>query len=702
MKTRIVLFLILNTLMGISYSINAQTARVKQTTSKAKPSDGLPAADYIVDHSKSKYSQLRPLPFDAVQWTNGFWADHFKQLTDVTLDESWRLLADPNAGHVLDNLRNATKPGVGEYVGTTWHEEWLYKWIEAAACVWRVTRNPEVERRMNEAIAIIGAAQQPDGYLSAKKLVKKEPRFQDPKDHEIYNMGHLITAGVIHYRMTGKDTLLNIAKRSANFLCKTVGVTVKPYMAHNPSALMGLVELYRLTGEKKYMDCAQLIVDRRGENPKKQSMINFVPGYEGSDMIQDRVPVRKSTEVVGHNVFFTYLYTGAADLCAETGDQTLNSAITGLWDDLTLHKMFIHGGVSAQASGLSNNTHVAEAAGNPYELPNSSCYNETCGQIGTFMWAYRMLANHPDGQYADVMEREMYNGFLPAMSLDGKLWFYRNILRRYEEDYKVKGGTDMNNRQSLGRKQICCPSNLLRTIAQLSAYFYSLDDSGVWVHQYGGNKLNCKLATGEAFSLEQITNYPWSGDIEVVVRKAPSKSVAIRLRVPNWASKGSFAINGKQLTNAPVEHGYVTIVQNWKSGDKITINFPLESTLMTADPRVEETRNQVAVMRGPVLYCLESPDLPSGYDVPSVFIPSNSTFKPVLGMSGINNEISNQTFSLQGTGIFKYDALKAPLYRPFNQEAGKSFDLTLIPYYAWANRSKKTTMSVWLPIVVKE
>jgi DUF1680 family protein len=222
------------------------------------------------------------------------------------------------------------------------------------------------------------------------------------------------------------------------------------------------------------------------------------------------------------------------------------------------------------------------------------------------------------------------------------------------------------------------------------------------VHQYGGNKLNCKLATGEAFSLEQITNYPWSGDIEVVVRKAPSKSVAIRLRVPNWASKGSFAINGKQLTNAPVEHGYVTIVQNWKSGDKITINFPLESTLMTADPRVEETRNQVAVMRGPVLYCLESPDLPSGYDVPSVFIPSNSTFKPVLGMSGINNEISNQTFSLQGTGIFKYDALKAPLYRPFNQEAGKSFDLTLIPYYAWANRSKKTTMSVWLPIVVKE
>ena len=220
---------------GIINALPAKTANLqktdKQVTSRTKTSDKLPVADYIVDHSLSPHAQLRPLPFDAVQWTNGFWADRFKQLTDVTLDESWRLLADANAGHVLDNLRNAAKPGVGEYIGTTWHEEWLYKWLEAAACVWRVTRNPDIERKMNEAIAIIGAAQQPDGYLSAKKLVKKEPRFQDPKDHEIYNMGHLITAGVIHNRMTGKDTLLNIAKRTANFLCKTVGVTVKPYMA---------------------------------------------------------------------------------------------------------------------------------------------------------------------------------------------------------------------------------------------------------------------------------------------------------------------------------------------------------------------------------------------------------------------------------------------------------------------------------------
>ena len=210
-----------------------------------------------------------------------------------------------------------------------------------------MTHDPEVERRMNEGIALIAAAQQPDGYLSTMPLVKRQPRFQDAQDHEIYNMGHLLTAGVIHYRMTGKDALLNIAKRTGDFLCANLGVTVKPYFAHNPSAIMGLVELYRLTGEKKYLQCAQLIVDRRGENPKKPSRDEYQAGMEGSDVIQDRVPVRKSSEIVGHNVFFTYLYTGAGDLVAESGENELESALGRLWTDMTQRKMFIHGGVSA-------------------------------------------------------------------------------------------------------------------------------------------------------------------------------------------------------------------------------------------------------------------------------------------------------------------------------------------------------------------
>ena len=251
-------------------------------TSFAAPTTaGQPGAAYIIDHSHSPHAQLRPLPIDAVQWTSGFWADRFKQLAEVSLDESWRLLANPAAGHVLDNFRFAARPDSGQYAGTSWQDEWLYKWLEAAACVWRTTRDPALDRRMNEAIALIAAAQQPDGYLSTMPLAKQLPRFQSAQDHEVYNMGHLLTAGVIHHRMTGQDALLAVARRTADFLCTNLGVTVKPYMAHNPSAIMGLVELYRLTGEKKYLQCAQLIVDRRGENPRRPSKAEYQSGYYG-------------------------------------------------------------------------------------------------------------------------------------------------------------------------------------------------------------------------------------------------------------------------------------------------------------------------------------------------------------------------------------------------------------------------------------
>ena len=659
------------------------------------------AGDYIVDHRHSPHAQLRPVPFDAVQWTDGFWADRFKQVCDVTLDESWRLLADPAAGHVLDNFRFAAKPSTGNYLGTTWQDEWLYKWIEAAACVWRVNHDPEVERRMNEGITLIAAAQQPDGYLSTMPLVKGQSRFQDPKDHEIYNMGHLLTAGIIHYRMTGNDALLNIAKRAGDFLCANLGVTVKPYFAHNPSAIMGLVELYRLTGEKKYLQCAQLIVDRRGENPKKRSREEYQTGMDGTDVIQDRVPVRKSSEIVGHNVFFTYLYTGAGDLVAESGEGDLESALGRLWTDMTQRKMFIHGGVSAIPSGVSaSKDFVNEAAGAPYQLPNASCYNETCGQIGAFMWGYRMLVDRPDGQFADIMEREMFNGFIPCIGLEGKSWFYRNVIRRYDENYKAKGGTDMAERQLPGRKQICCPSNLLRTLAELSAYFYSLDEAGLWVHHYGGNKLNCQLLSGESFALEQVTDYPWSGEVKFVIHQAPSNAVSLRLRVPGWADKAAFSINGKPVREANSQHGYVTLAQTWKTGDTITLSLPMESKLVAADPRVEETRNQVAVMRGPVLYCVESPDLPPGVDVPSVLLPSTSTFNPVVGMAGVESPLAGKTVLLRGHALHRAEPRIPPLYRPLSQESFQPFDLTLIPYYAWANRGH-SAMSVWLPVVLR-
>jgi len=655
---------------------------------------------YVVDHSHSPYAQLRPLPLEAVEWTTGFWADRYRQLCEVTLDESWKLLADPAKGHVLDNFRLAAQPGSGNYVGTAWQDEWLYKWIEAAACVWRLKRDDTLARRMDEAIALIAAAQQPDGYLSTMPMASQKPRLQRAQDHELYNMGHLITAAVMHHRMTGQDRLLAVARRAGDFLCANVGVTVEPSMAHNPSAIMGLVELYRSTGDRKYLACAQLIVDQRGAKPRRQSLWAMLPDIQGTDFIQDRVPVRSSQAVVGHNVFFTYLYTGAGDLCAERSDPELSAALDRLWADLVNRKMFIHGGVSARPVTLSNNAPAVEAAGGPYELPNSTCYNETCGQIGMFMWSYRMLVNRPASMFADVMEREMYNGFLPCIGLDGRSWFYRAVLRRYDENYQAaKSGTDMAQRGAPGHAQICCPSNLLRTMAQLAAYFYSRDDAGLWVHHYGGSKVTCQL-DGGTLALEQITDYPWSGEVKLVVHQAPAKPAAVRLRVPDWAGRATVSINGKRVADPPADQGYLLLNRTWRGDDEVVLSLPCEAQLMAADPRVEETRNQVAVMRGPVLYCVESPDLPPGVRVPDVHLASDVTFKPVTGLAGTTLPLGAKIVTLQGEGLRRSESAWTGLYRPLGQEETASFDLRLIPYFAWANRGP-SAMSVWMPVVLK-
>ena len=665
----------------------------------------LPPA-FVIDATASPHARLRPLPLDAVQWTQGFWAERWKQLDEVTLPEMWRLLADPQAGHVLDNFRIAAGRAGGKYAGTNWQDEWLYKWIEAAACVWRQTREPWIAGRMNEGIALIAAAQQPDGYLSTKIIAGKLPRFTNPNDHEFYNMGHLLTAAVIHYRMTGDDSLLKVARKNADFLCATLGVTVDPFMAHNPSVIMGLAEMYRLTGEKKYLACAQLVVDRRGTKPQfpyKLPRPN-APEAPGSDLIQDRVPVRDSTEMAGQNVFSTYLYAGACDVEAEIGDAPLGAALDRLWADLTTRKMFVHGGISALSRGVSHNAMVYESVGAPYELPNSTGYNETCGQVGAFMWSARMLTNEPDSGFADVMEREMFNGFLGGVGLDGRSWFYRNVLRRYDADYKPTGAesgplTDMVLRNQPGMRNICCPTNLLRTFAELSSYFYSRDVTGLWVHLYGGNRIACQLADGAAFALEQKTDYPWSGEILFTLQQAPSRPVTLHLRIPGWSSGPQLKVNGLPVEDFKIESGYVALTQTWQAGDTIALSLPMPVQLVEGNPAIEQTRNQIAVMRGPLVYCAESTDLPAGVSLPEVYLSGSAAFTLGHGLPGDAHPLANEIVTLQTAALDRSAPEWHGLYRPLNPAALKPVTLRLVPYYAWSNRGK-SAMSVWLPVVL--
>ena len=655
------------------------------------------AGPILVDTSSSSNAKLRPFSLDAMRWTKGFWSERYSQSRDVTLRKLWDLAADPEAGHVLDNMRIAGGLKEREFAGTNWQDAWLYKWIESAAAFNAITRDPWIEERMDAAIELISVAQEDDGYIATQITTRNKPRFTDPREHEVYSMGHLLTAACVHHRVTGKDSLLKVATRCGNFLCETLGVSVAPCYAHNPSAVMGLVELYRETGQRKYLDCAKIIVDRRGEAPKPGGLFYKEPGIAGTDLIQDRRPLRKSWEVVGHNVFFTYLYAGAADIYLENGDQTLWPPLDRLWDDLTQKKMCINGGVSPMGHGLSKGKDpVCEAVGPPYYLPCADCYNETCGQIGNLMWNYRMLCAKPDAKYADIMELELYNGFLAGIGLDGESWFYRNSLRFHDDSSHLAGGHNFMSERGLpGRKRICCPTNLLRTVAELQTYFYSRDEQGIWIHHYGGNTLDARLANVKRLKLIQKTNYPWDGKIVVLLQEVDSaEPFAIRVRIPGWATGATVAINGAPPANAPVAGQYLFMKRAWRSGDEIELNLPMPVRLMQAHPKAEQLRNQVAVMRGPMLYCLESKDLADECDLDNVYIPDD------LQLDGqAVDDLPFGIVTLTGKALYREEpSWTGDLYRKVERHPMKPLRIRMIPYFAWANRGP-SSMSVWLPVV---
>ena len=659
--------------------------------------DGADHKPVLVDTNHSINTQLRPVPLDAVLWTNGFWAERYIQSREVSLHKLWDLAADPEAGHVLDNMRIAGALKEGEFAGTDWQDAWLYKWIESAAAYYAITRDPWIKERMDSAIELIEAAQEDDGYIATQITAQGKPRFTDPREHEVYNMGHLLTAACVHHRATGEDSLLKVATRCGDYLCETLGVSVPPCFAHNPSAVMGLVELYRETGERKYLDCAKMIVDRRGEAPKQGVLFYKGPGIEGTDLIQDRTPLRKSSEVVGHNVFFTYLYAGAADVYLEDGDPTLWLPLDRLWSDLTEKKMCINGGVSPMGHGLSKgNDPVCEAVGPSYYLPCADSYNETCGQIGNMMWNYRMLCAKPDVKYADTIELELYNGFLAGVGLDGESWFYRNSLRFNDDSSDLAGGHNfMAERGQPGRRQICCPTNLLRTVAELQSYVYSLDDEGLWIHHFGGNTADISLANGKRLKLTQKTDYPWDEKIVITLEEVDTgKPFTIRVRIPGWADGATVAINNQPSANTPDAGQYLFMKRTWKSGDVIEMNLPMPVLLMQAHPKAEQLRNQVAVRRGPLLYCLESKDLPDGVDLNNVYIPDDIQLTPQAA-----DDLPFGIVTLAGKALYREElSWNNDLYRKVERYPMKPLQIRMVPYFAWANRGPGA-MSVWLPVV---
>jgi DUF1680 family protein len=649
----------------------------------------------LVNTSASPYAKLSSLDMSNVTWTKGFWADRFQVCRDTMIPNLWKVYTDPNVSHAYKNFEIAAGLDTGSHSGPPFHDGDFYKLFEAVASMYSVTHDPKLDALMDKTIAVIAKAQRADGYIHTPTIIaqKNDPKnakaFADRLNFETYNLGHLMTAGCIHYRATGKKTLLNVAIKATDYLYRFYK-TASPELARNaicPSHYMGVVEMYRTTRNPKYLELAKNLINIRGLMK------------DGTDDNQDRIPFRQQTSAMGHAVRANYLFAGAADVYAETGDTTLMHTLNLMWNDVVNRKMYVTGGTGALYDGVSPDgtsynpadvQKVHQAYGRDYQLPNFTSHNETCANIGNVLWNWRMLQATGNAKYADVMELALYNSVLAGISLNGKNFLYTNPMS-YSDDLPF------NQRWSKDRVPYiklsnCCPPNVVRTIAEVADYAYSVSDKGLYFNLYGGNALNTVLKDGSQLKLDQQTEYPWDGKVSITMQQVPAKAYSVFLRIPGWCSGATLFINGQPINTTLFTGKYAEVNRKWKAGDRIELNLPMPVKLMEANPLVEETRNQVAVKRGPVVYCLESVDLPKGQKVFNVAIPAKNDLKPEL----ITIE-NSPIMSLTGKADLKNEgSWTNQLYREVGTK-GSKVTIRMVPYYAWGNRGH-VDMETWIPL----
>ncbi|MEK7752961.1 MAG: glycoside hydrolase family 127 protein [Acidobacteriota bacterium] len=638
----------------------------------------------VIDTSQSPHVKLNAVDLAAVRWTRGFWADRFELVRSVTVPTMWQVMQIPNNAASFRNLRIAAGLEQGKFSGVFWSDGDVYKLLETMAFVYALTGDKKLDQLMDEAIGVIAKAQAPDGYISTQIQLTNVKRWTHFRYHELYNMGHLMTAACIHHRATRKDSFLNVARKVADYLY-TVFQPRPKELAHfgfNPSNIMGLVELYRTTRNPKYLELAGIFVDMRGSQPS------------GTDQNQTRVPLRKETEAVGHAVTGPYLWAGATDVYAETGEKALWDALERLWRNVIHQKMYITGGIAAINIGASSRRDpVHEAFGLNYQLPNAIAYNETCANIAQAMWSWRMLSTTGEAKYTDVMELVLYNSMLSGMGLDGKTYCYTNPLRRHGREEPLLRADSFerwpDTLTSGAPNCYCCPPNVSRTIASLHGWAYSTSDRAVWVNLYGGNVLKTELPDGTPLHINQETDYPWEGKIRITVTQPVGKELAVMLRIPGWAEGASLKVRGQPAMAQPGT--YAEVRRTWSAGDTIELDLNMKPRLIEAHPKVEEARNQVAVMRGPMVYCLESPDLPPGIKPHEVALPVNARLTARHDPSLLGGVTVIET---QGRPIRSGD-WSGKLYRTIAPAKPETIHVKLIPYYAWNNRGVPY-MTVWL------
>jgi DUF1680 family protein len=630
-----------------------------------------------VDTTRSPQAKLRTLSLDAVALSAGFWGPRQTINAERSLSHGYRMLVE--AGN-LNNLRLAAGQGQGEYRGPVFQDSDVYKWLEAVGFQSALGLSADVQAMADETIELVRSAQAEDGYLdSYYQVVAPASRWTDiPHGHELYCAGHLTQAAVAFQRCAGDGRLLEVARRLADYLCTVFGPDRRAATPGHPEVEMALVELYRATGERRYLDLAKFFVDQRGLGLLGPSPIG------GRSYYQDRVPVRDATEVEGHAVRALYLATGVADVYLETGDTSLLEALNRQWQDFVEHKLYLTGGAGSRYDG--------EAFGRPYELPNEGAYSETCAAIASIMWNWRMLLATGEARFADLIESTLYNGFLSGVSLDGERFYYINpLLSRGEV---IGAGRRSRDRQPWYRVA-CCPPNVMRLLASLGHYFATVSPSGLQVHQYGPGSINAEFAPGRTVGLNVETDYPWDGRVVFTVTQTDGQPWELRLRRPAWCSTPGLTVAGQAVDAAGAGPGYVSIDRVWQAGERVELTLPMPPRLVEANPRLESARDSAAIVRGPLVYCLEQCDAP-GASILGVEIdtsaPLEATWQPEL-LGGVS------VVHASGVGTPSEAWPEGSLYRPFvatRTGPPQPITLTAVPYYAWANR-EPGAMRVWIP-----
>lgn len=580
---------------------------------------------------------VTPVDFSQVKIQDEFWSPRLDKHKSTTL----KVCIDQieNKTGRIRNFENAAK-GEGEHSGIFFDDSDVYKALEGMAYSLINHPDPELEAKCDEWIDKFAAAQQPDGYINTYyTLTGLDKRWTDMDKHEMYCAGHMTEAAVAYYKATGKRKFLDVAIRMADHMMSVFGPGKRDWVPGHEEIELALVKLYQVTGEKKYLEFSNWLLNERGHGFGSHG-----DGRKWNPLYyQDEKPVTQMTDIAGHAVRAMYLYCGMADVASYTHDQGYIGALNRLWDDVALRNMYITGGIGQSAHN--------EGFTEDYSLPNLTAYCETCASVGMVLWNWRMNQMTGDSKYVDVLERSMYNGALAGISLAGDHFFYVNPLA---------SNGDHHRQEWYGCA--CCPSQICRFLPSIGNYIYGTSGDAVWVNLYIGGEADVE----KGLTLTQETRYPWEGDVKITVGGKLKK--ALKLRIPGWCKEYSISVNGKKAEPV-MDKGYAVLGRKWKDGDVIELSMNMPVEVIAADPRVKEDEGLRAIQRGPLVYCMEEADNPEGFDELNIS-PSaafEATFQPDL-LCGVET-----IKAVNGDQV-----------------------LNFIPYYAWDNRTAGK-MKVWVP-----